>query len=676
MSKKASSDSLNSTESIPTGELGLLIRKARASKGWTQVQLSMEVFGHERNGRIISQYELGQRRPQVRTLKRFVEVLGDQLVDNLRSYAVDELKSYRPAYGDRAIDQQSRDQLESASFSEIVRQRLREKAITQRDFAVKMGVSRMTVSRWLSDYAFPTPKNLSMIAEFLELDLQELRDPGYRRITEGPKRVFEQPAKDEVRTVRLRETAASIPDQNPLVRFGVSENAKLNLTPTLANENDYETIEALRSELLSAKGPIERLMERYGKNPNVPQADMFGPLISEYAKELSKDPNSINYTTLYARGARFYNARRRASQQIASGEWPELDADENEAIDAICDLHGPMIMASGAGRKLVESAHQYEVPPDLYEKDQETSEEFGELIAAQTELVEAETADVYRELTAKIEGDPQLKRSRGLGIAATGSALTVIVGGSAWFGAGGTVATLIVPAVAIGATGFVGGFFWEAVKTMPSFKKATGVVGDNFERVIDKAEKHADDKERALLKRMADLVDRNRPLFERVSNLRPEFGWAKKYLRTGPILKRVHIIDDSLKFTEYLSKELSRQGIAVSSSNRTDGALEFLSTNYDSTHAIILDLSILAASSARSNDDASIISALEQLFDSINHIDSRLLERTIIVTGASSVSYPKVAFDAGVTTCIEKNNRSFITEIMSAIEKVDFPYRM
>jgi transcriptional regulator with XRE-family HTH domain len=539
MSKKASPDSLSSTESIPTSELGLLIRKARASKGWTQVQLSMEVFGHERNGRIISQYELGQRRPQVRTLKRFVEVLGDLLVDNLRSYAVDELISYRPAYGDRVIDHQSRDQLESASFSVIVRQRLREKAITQRDFAVQMGVSRMTVSRWLSDYAFPTPKNLSMIAEFLELDLQELRDPGYRRITEEPKRVFERAAKDEVRTVRLRETAASIPDQNPLVRFGVSENAKLNLIPTLANENDYETIEALRSELLSAKGPIERLMERYGKNPNVPQADMFGPLTSEYAKELSKDPNNINYTILYARGARFYNARRRASQQIASGEWPELDADENEAIDAICDLHGPMIMASGAGRKLVENAHQYEVTPDVYEKDQKTIEEFGELIAIETELMESETAQVYRELTAKTEGDQQPTRSRGLGIAATGSALTVIVGGAAWFGAGGTVATFIVPAAAIGTAGLVSGFFWEAVKTMPRFKKATGAVGDQFEKAIDEAERHADDKERALLKRMAELVDGNRLLFSKVSNLRPEFGWAKKYLTTEPKSERV-----------------------------------------------------------------------------------------------------------------------------------------
>ncbi|WP_165793304.1 hypothetical protein [Yoonia maritima] len=252
----------------------------------------------------------------------------------------------------------------------------------------------------------------------------------------------------------------------------------------------------------------------------------------------------------------------------------------------------------------------------------------------------------------------------------------MIVGGAAWFSAGGTVATLIVPAVAIGATGLVGGFFWEAVKTMPRFKKATGAVGDHFENAIDKAEKHADDKERALLKRMSDLVDRNRPLFEKVSNLRPEFGWAKKYLTTEPKFKRVHIIDDSLEFTEYLSKELSRQGIAASSSNRTDRAIEYLSTNHDTTHAIILEFPNLAASPAGSNDDASSMSALEQLFDSINHIDRRLLERTIVVTGTSSLNHPRVAFDARIAAVIEKGNPSLIAEIMSAIEKVDFPYGM
>lgn len=421
-----------------------------------------------------------------------------------------------------------------SDFESIVRGALRRKGITQELFAHLIEVSPSTVNRWLNGYSFPTQGNLAAIAELLELGVNDLEDPGYRRVAETPTLKVDRATREEVKAVRLRETAASIPDQNPLLRFGVSDNAKLDLFPTLADGNDYDTIEALRSELLAARGPIEYLKERYALNPNVPQARLFEPLTKKYDEELSKDPREINYSVLYARGARFYAARRAAAQQVVSKEWPELDTEETVAIDAICDLHGPLIMASAAGRKIVEDAHQYEVPPDVFERDRETIEEFGQVIAAETEIIEPDAAEAYREITEKIEGDPQPARSRGLGIAATGSALTVIVGGAAWYAAGGAVATVVVPVAAAGAAGLVGGFFWEAIKTMPRFKRTTSKVGEQFEKALDRAERVADPKERILLGRMADLVERKRPLFERVANLRPEFEWAKKFIvRTG-----------------------------------------------------------------------------------------------------------------------------------------------
>lgn len=419
-------------------------------------------------------------------------------------------------------------------FTELVRDALLVRGLTQRNLAEMIQVEPTTVSRWVNGLARPAPHNLSKIYRALDIDASEMEAFGIApRAEQFPRS----------RPERLVTTAESIPDQNPLVRFGISENAKLNLVPTLVDKNDYDTIELLRSELLAAKGPIDHLKERYAQNANVPQASLFGPLTSKYGEELSKDPREINYTILYARGARFYAARRTATQQVASGEWPELDAGETDAINAICDLHGPLIMASAVGRKLVEDAHQYEVPPDVYERDQETIEEFGQVIAAETELMEPEAAEAYRELTTRTEGDLQPARSRGLGIAATGSALTVIVGGAAWYGAGGAVATIIVPAAALGAAGLVGGFFWEAIKTMPRFKRATSEVGNQFENALDKAEKHADQKERALLEGMADLVERKRPLFERVANLRPEFGWAKKFIHRPTPRKQANYFD-------------------------------------------------------------------------------------------------------------------------------------
>jgi transcriptional regulator with XRE-family HTH domain len=444
-----------------------------------------------------------------------------------------------------------------------LRKILAERGITQKEVAYETEISQAHLSAVLAGKRRLRPDVAARILDFLDNYPRDFPTFEFERVESTP--VIWNDDKS-ARLKKLKDAADTIPNQNPLVRFGISDNAKLNLIPTLAEENDYDTIEALRSELLAVQGPIELLKERYAKSPNVPQAGLFGPLASKYAEELSKDLKDINYTVLYARGSRFYAARRRASQQIESGEWPELDADENEAIDAICDLHGPMIMASAAGRKLVEDAHQYEVPPEVYEEDQKTIEEFGQVIAAETELVEPETAEAYRELTAKTEGDPQPARSRGLGMAATGSALTVVVGGAAWYGAGGAVATFIVPATALGAAGLVGGFFWEAIKTMPRFKKATNTVGDQFEKAIDKAEKHADEKERALLKGMADLVERKRPLFEKVANLRPEFGWAKKFIskpNDQPKKEPLDLGDVLRSASSELLKRAHREGIKI-----------------------------------------------------------------------------------------------------------------
>lgn len=395
------------------------------------------------------------------------------------------------------------------------------KGPTQSEVAKSLGVSRGYISKVLSGKTRLNEDIADRLSQLLGYSLDEI-------LGGTPVLV---PIHHSDRVEALKSIVVSIPEQSSLVRFDVSDNVKLKLTPTLSDENNYHTIAAIKAELIATKGPIDLLKKRYAERPNVPQASLFGQLTLKYEEELSKDLKQINYAVLYARGSRFYAARRRAAQQIASGEWPELDADENEAIDAICDLHGPLIMATAVGRKIVEDAHQYEVHPDVYAKDLETIEEFGRVITAEAEIMEPSDAEAYRDMTTRAESDPQPGRSRRLGLAVTGSAFTVIVGGAAWYGAGGAVATYVVPTAVLGVAGLVTGFFWEAMKSMPRFKQGASKVGEHFEKVLDRAEKLADPRERVLLEEMSKLVERNRPLFERVANLRPEFGWAKKYLK-------------------------------------------------------------------------------------------------------------------------------------------------
>lgn len=324
--------------------------------------------------------------------------------------------------------------------------------------------------------------------------------------------------------------AAEIPEQSDTIRFALSENNRIGLVPTRTDENDYETINALRSELLAAKGPIDTLRKRYDSNPNTPQAEIFAPLCARYEEELSQEPEKINYAVLYARGARFFAARTTAQRNVASGEWPDPDAKEEDAINAVCDLHGPLIMASFAGRKLVADAHIYETAPEEYRAEENLFSEFGIALSKEVELFEPETVSAIQDITMPIPDDPQPARSRGARLFLASSVLSVVVGGTAWFLAGGVGAAFLLQAAAIGTTGLAGGFLWEVAKKTDKFKLSTESLAKKADDKLDAAQRAALNKHRDLHARLSDLLESRKDLFDRISNLRPEFSWTKRVL--------------------------------------------------------------------------------------------------------------------------------------------------
>lgn len=406
-------------------------------------------------------------------------------------------------------------------FGQLITQELTQRNTSLQSLAKQMKVSARTVRAWINGASFPEAL-VPELGKLFAVDddvLYEMRNMGVRRKSH-------QISSSDEQSVSLKDVASSIPDQSQLVRFIVSENAMLSLVPTLADENDYDTIVALRAELLAANGPIGRLMERYAQNPNVPQAQLFGSLTLKYHEELSKDPREINYTVLFARGSRFYAARRHASQQIASGEWPELDANENEAIDAICDLHGPLILASAAGRRLVSNAHEFETTPEVYREEQLIIQEFGRTIADEPDIFEPAAAEAITELTSPIIDDPQPARSRGVRLAVTSSALVAIVGGVAFLSAGGAAAVAIPLIAGYGTSKFL----WEVAKKTDAFKRTTDNLADRYDQATERASLEAGRQQVALWERAKALVEKKRDLFAKVANMRSEYSWAKRFI--------------------------------------------------------------------------------------------------------------------------------------------------
>lgn len=419
---------------------------------------------------------------------------------------------------------------DEASFPETLSSRLLSRlatlGISEAQLAERLELGTVGVHGWLMGWSRPSKQDFVALSDLLGFGRGMLETLPVHP-TESDETAQ---SNDADRRASLKATADAIPNQNPLIRFGVSENAKLHLVPSLNDENDHDTIEALRAELLGDDGPIKWLLDRYSQGANTEQAGLFGPLTSKYAEELSKEPDKINYTVLYARGARFYAARRTAARQVETREWPEASAEENDAIDAICDLHGPLIMASGAGRRLVGDAHEYETTPEAYRKEELVLREFGEALSSEAAVFEPDTADAIVAITKPIPDDPQPARSRGMRVVLAGSALSALVGGSAWYAAGGVVATIVVPAALFGAVGLGTAFAWEVTKKTERFKNATDGLARQADAIIDRAELHADSGETALLKRVSDLVERKQELFKSVAELRPEFGWAQKFI--------------------------------------------------------------------------------------------------------------------------------------------------
>jgi hypothetical protein len=270
---------------------------------------------------------------------------------------------------------------------------------------------------------------------------------------------------------------------------------------------------------------------------------------------LAKNPDKINYAVLYARGARLFAARQNSQRQVEAGNWPEFDSNEEAAIDAVCALHGPLIMASAVGRKLVVDAHDYETTTDILRKEEKLIQKFGDVLAAEHELLEPDSAEAIIDLTAPIESDPQPARGRQLRFLLTGSALTTIIGGVAWLAAGGAAYGATVPLLAAGA----GMFLWEVTKKTGDFKKATDGLAEWYDSASAQGAQHASEQQMALLLRMQDLVSRQKALFEGVAALRPEFRWAARYI------KRASKESVGPKLNRYLLKKVDELELSVRS---------------------------------------------------------------------------------------------------------------
>lgn len=409
---------------------------------------------------------------------------------------------------------------EDHRFSEFINGELKRRNLTQAWLAEKSGIETTHLSRVLRGERRASNEVASKIAFSLNLRKNVLGDFGYSAVSTDSR------DNESKRQSNAIANLMQVPSQNSLVRFGASAENRLKLLPPDVGDTDFDTIEVLRSELLLPNGPLEQLRKRYDANPNVPQSDLFGPLTEQYYLELNKPLRSIDFRVLFIRGSRFFSARAKASKQISQGEWPGFEPSEEEAIDAVCAAHGPLILASEVGRKLVSDAAEYDATPETIQAEQDVIQEFGEAMTNEPDFVEAEDAKVVKELVTPVEGDLHPARTRAVRLMVAGSALTSIVGGVAWLAAGGG-ATGILASVPLAATGM---FLWEVVKDTDDFKQLRSSVSKAYDRNSKSMADTVGEGQAGLLRKMKSFVARNTDLIKRIASLRPEFSWVSRVI--------------------------------------------------------------------------------------------------------------------------------------------------
>ncbi|WFE92296.1 hypothetical protein K1718_13305 [Roseibium porphyridii] len=438
--------------------------------------------------------------------------------------------------------------------------------ITYDHIADYSNLSPSTVRNFLLGRAFAVLSTVEALVSAIELitnhTYEELRSTYYEEL---------EPSPDSIEV--------AIPEQSEFIRFQLSENGRLTIVPTLVDENDRETIEQIVSELKSSGGPLDTLSQRYDANPNSPQATVIAPIIRDFSVSISKPVDEINFTEVFSRGNRLLAAKKTADKQIASDDWPDYEASEGASIETVTILIGPLIMASATGRKLVAASREFIATLAEEEEEINAIRELGEVLINEPDLLEPDTAKIVEEITTPVPDDPYPDRSRLLRIAFTGSALVPLVGASVYLakyanalmGAGAGAVTMLA----------AGAFIWEVGKKTKSFKNATDYLAEKYDQLSD-APEHLLEKHRHLLSRSSDLVSRNIKLFEKISNLRPEFQWVAKVLLTatkGPQPETNSLKDTGLSF-EQLFPDFPTQMDEIKRADLETNLLASLSKNW------------------------------------------------------------------------------------------------
>lgn len=147
-------------------------------------------------------------------------------------------------------------------------------------------------------------------------------------------------------------------------------------------------------------------------------------IVPQYLACLRAEALSIDM--LYALGVRLGNARAKLQKQIDSKDYPDLTPDVAEALDSVLELHGPVLLSTAEGRRLVDASSDYLRTAADNAALKRAAMNYGQAVANSPDLFNKETRELLPQLNEDVDTGPHPERSTQVAMSASRNLLITV----------------------------------------------------------------------------------------------------------------------------------------------------------------------------------------------------------------------------------------------------------
>jgi hypothetical protein len=334
------------------------------------------------------------------------------------------------------------------------------------------------------------------------------------------------------RLIEKSRPSEPIPAQGAGPHVILNSDLKIALAPLAELDPEGNNLARLRQLLPLARQAAGDLAGHL--NPNT-QPEL-ARIVTEYRVAIADEPEKIPWSIVFGLGVRLDNAATAARRLIEDRMRPPLEDAEQEALDSVLTLHGPLVLATAEGRELSEEADRFNLTRDQQTALRTDAQTIVDRLKHAREIAEPAVIEITDQAAEAIGEGPHPER-----------------GTAYWFATVKNVSTILVPAATLGAFAWwIGGFGGTTMGLAGSLLlrenericDAAKALAGEYNRLVDLgmnqgglAKAQAVERLR-LLTPFRDFVTANEEPLRRIAGYSTNLRWMLRYIdfivRTKP----------------------------------------------------------------------------------------------------------------------------------------------